>query len=103
MDNQIGRFAGSIEHEELQKAEENQQRNCAERNDRSNNLVPSQHRCEATNGKIKHSKQQKHQVRAEVCSGRMRSRLVCYSRENPKIKERGDPEHQVKDKGAKKF
>ena len=33
----------------------------------------------------------------------MRSRLVCYSRENPKVKQRRDPEHQVKDKGAKKF
>src|SRR4029077_8174225 len=45
----------------------------------------------------------KHQVRAEVGSGRMRSRLVCYLRENPKINERRDPENQVKDKGAKKF
>src|SRR6266550_59374 len=33
----------------------------------------------------------------------MRSCLACYSRENPKIKERRDPEDQVKDKGAKKF
>ena len=33
----------------------------------------------------------------------MRSRLVCYSRENPKIKKRRDPEDQVKGKGAKKF
>src|SRR5438552_15926741 len=100
---QIARLGGYIEQDELHQAKEKKQRNCAERNDRRNYLVPGQHRCEATNGKVKHSKQQKHQVRAEVCSGRMRSRLVCYPRENPKIKERWDPEDQVKDKGAKKF
>src|SRR4029453_19046894 len=100
---QVARLGGYIEQDELHQAEEKQQRNCAERNDRRNNLVPGEHRCEATNGKIKHSKQQKHQVGAEVGSWRMRSRLVCYLRENPKINERRDPEDQVKDNGAKKF
>src|SRR5881394_3591419 len=33
----------------------------------------------------------------------MGSRLVCYSRENPKINKRWDPEDQVKHKGAKKL
>src|SRR5215813_3413733 len=33
----------------------------------------------------------------------MRGRLICYPRENPKIKQRRDPEDQVKDKRAKKF
>jgi hypothetical protein len=33
----------------------------------------------------------------------MRGRLVRYPREDPKINERGNPEDQVKDKGAKKF
>jgi hypothetical protein len=33
----------------------------------------------------------------------MRSRLVCYFRENPKVSERRDPEDQVKDKSANKF
>src|SRR4029077_9265851 len=100
---QLARLGGYIEQNELHQTEEKKQRNCAERNDRGNNLVPGQHRCEATNGKIKHSKQQQHQVRAEVCSRRMRSRLVCYFRENPKVNQRRDPEDQVKHKSAKEF
>src|SRR5215471_11334411 len=100
---QIARRGGYVEQNELYETEEKQKRYCAERNDRSNNLVPGQNRREATNGKVKHPKQHKHEVRAEVGSGRMRGGLVCYPRENPKINERWDPQDQVKDKGAEKF
>src|SRR5260370_9726964 len=66
-------------------------------------MVGGQDGGKATDREIKHTQQQKHQIRTEVRCGGMSRRLMRYLEKDREVKQRRDPEDEVKDQRTKKF
>src|SRR3984893_10905794 len=100
---QIARRRTDIEEDELHQSEKEQERDCAEGNDRSDDLIFCQDRGETTDRQIKHPQQQKNQISAPVGAGRISRGLVCDSLKQDEIKRRWHPKNDVEKERTEKL